>query len=246
MKFLLLFLCSLFPLTLAAQEFSCPSGEADIMKYFVLDQTLRADHYLNGDPNPLFTKVFSDEDFSAAGYWFWLKSPEAQGFDVKSFDRKYVYMRSTELVWTDNTTFKRFDHDMPIAERCVPEGQPGREIKVSDTNYKYYAACHPYKSSHLGTVVNDLDAPVLMDTGGNIGRVWTRVLHYRYNCDANFEKCQDEEQFFLSNGYGLWQWKHFRNGDLKGSTLINQLQEGQPEATLPCEESYRPFRESTR
>jgi hypothetical protein len=149
-------------------------------------------------------------------------------------------MRSTELTWTNNTTFKRFVHDLPIAARCVAEGQPGPEIKVRDTSYKFYSSCRAYKQSQLGTAVNDLDAPVLMDTNGNIGQVWTRILHYHYNCNQNFQQCTDEEQFFLANGYGEWQWKHYKNGALVNSTLINNLEDGSASATLPCADSYEP------
>ena len=78
-------------------------------------------HFMSGKPNPLYTEVFPSEDFAAAGYWFWLKSPKAHGFDVKAFDPDHIYMRSTELQWEDNRTFKRFVHDLPIAARCVSE-----------------------------------------------------------------------------------------------------------------------------
>jgi hypothetical protein len=148
-------------------------------------------------------------------------------------------MRSTELLWSDATTFKRFVHDLPIAARCVAEGKPGPEIKVRDTHYQYFAACTAYKQSQLGTAVNSLDAPALMDTGGNIGQVWTRVLHYRYNCNPDFQQCTDEEQFYLANGYGEWQWKHFRNGSLVNSTLINNVTPGITHVTLPCPDSYK-------
>jgi hypothetical protein len=226
--------------TVFAQQFSCPVGEADIMKYFVMSQENRADHFMSGTPNPIYTRVFPDEDFAATGYWFWLKSPQAHGFDVKAFDEKYIYMRSTELEWKDNATFKRFVHDLPIAARCVEEGKPGPEIKVSDTTYHYYSSCRSYKEAHLGTAVNDLDAPVLMDTGGNIGQVWTRVFHYHYDCNQAFQDCTQEEQFFLANGYGQWQWKHFKNGSLVNSTLINNIEQGSTNATLPCPDSYEP------
>lgn len=239
MKIILISLFTIIPFLLSAQEFSCPAGQADTMKYFVLSAEKRADHFMNGRPNPIYTKLFPDTDVAASGYWFWLKSPKAHGFDVKSFDEKYVYMRSTELVWTNNTTFKRFGHDLPIAARCLTEGEPGPQIKVADTKFQYFSSCRPYKSSHLGTSVNSLDAPERMETGGNIGTVWTRVLHYRYNCDNNFENCKDEEQFFLGNAYGLWQWKHFRNGALVTVSLMNDLQEGKTDATLPCADSYR-------
>jgi hypothetical protein len=149
-------------------------------------------------------------------------------------------MRSTELVWANNTTFKRFVNDLPIAARCVPEGEPGPEIRSRDTYYQYYSSCKAYKESQLGTSVNSLDAPILMDTGGNIGQVWTRVLHYRYNCDTNFGQCADEEQFYLANGYGEWQWKHYHDGALVNSTLINNEEPGSTDATLPCADSYKP------
>jgi hypothetical protein len=93
---------------------------------------------------------------------------------------------------------------------------------------------------HLGTAVNDLDAPVLMNTGGNIGQVWTRVFHYHYNCNQEFQQCADEEQFYLANGYGQWQWKHYHNGILVNQTLINNMEIGAPNATLPCSDSYLP------
>jgi hypothetical protein len=239
MKFFLISLFSLFPLILSAQEFSCPAGQADIMKYFVMDRERRANHFLDGKPNPIYTQVFLDVDFASQGHWFWLKSPKAHGFDVKSFDEKYVYMRSTELEWKDNRSFKRFEHDLPIAERCIAEGEPGQEIKVSNTRFDYFSSCRPYKSSTVGTAVNDIDAPVQMEAGGNIGRLWTRVLHYHYNCDKTFKNCKDEEQFYLGNGYGLWQWKHFKDGAEAKSALINVFRDGRPGATLSCEESYR-------
>lgn len=235
-------LLSLLSAAAGAQDsvaFSCPAGKADIMKYFVMSKSRRSQHHLTGSTNSVYTQVFPNEDFTPQGYWFWIKSPKAHGFDVKVFDRDRVYMRATELIWTDNTTFKRFTRDLPIAERCVPEGQPGAEIRVADTRFDFYSSCKVYKSSTLGTAVNSLDAPELMNAGGNIGQAWTRVLHYRYNCDKDFQKCADEEQFFLANGFGLWRWKHFRNGALLKSTLMNDLQQGQPTSDLPCPESYR-------
>ena len=230
---------SLFPTALASQEFSCPTGQADIMKYFVMGKDKRVDHFLGGHPNPIFTVVFPDTDFATNGYWFWLKSAQAHGFDVKSFDEKHVYMRATELEWKDNTTFKRFEHDLPIAARCVTEGKAGPQIKVANTHFQYFNGCRPYKSSDLGTAVNDLDAPVRMDAG-SLGELWTRVLHYHYNCDREFRNCKDKEQFYLGNGYGLWKWRHFRNGEPVKSALMSDLRRGKAQPTLPCQKSYLP------
>jgi hypothetical protein len=78
-----------------------------------------------------------------------------------------------------------------------------------------------------------------MDAGGNIGQIPTRVLHYQYDCDQNFGKCKDEEQFFLGNGYGLWQWKHYKKGKLKKTAVMNDIQNGIAAQMLPCPESYK-------
>lgn len=227
------------PATLLAQNFSCPAGQYDTMAYFAMSAQARNNEFMYGHPNSIYTEVYPNMDFAKSGYWFWLKSPSAHGFDVKTFDSQYVYMRSTERHWKNNTTFKRFVNDLPIAARCVRFGQPGPRIKVPDTTFQYYASCSPYKSKNIGTAVNDLDAPVLMNAGGNIGPVPTRVLHYQYDCDKNFRNCKDEEQFFLGNGYGPWQWKHFKNGKLKKSALINDVQKGIATQMLPCPESYK-------
>jgi hypothetical protein len=209
------------------------------MQYFVMEQQRRDSEFMNGEPNPLYTEVFPDEDFAATGYWFWLKSSTANGFDVDAFDENYVYLRSTELVWTDNTTFKRKHHDVPVAARCVAPDSAGPEIQVSDTQIDWYSACALYKSSFLGTIVNNLDAPVLMDAGGNLGQLPTRVLHYQYNCNGAFQSCGDEEQFFLGQGYGQWQWKHYHDGSLVQTTLINNIENGSAPGTLPCPDSYQ-------
>ena len=221
-----------------AQNFACPSGQADVMKYFAMNHEQRANHYLEGKPNAIYTQVFPEQDFASEGYWFWLKSPRAHGFDVKAFDQRYVYMRSTELEWQDNRTFKRFVHDLPIAARCVPEDKPGPQIKVDDTRFQYYRDCRPFKSSKIGKAVLDLDAPTEMDAGGSLGRVSTRVLHYHYDCDKDFDHCRQEEQFFLANGYGLWQWKHFKEGDLVKTALMDDLKKGKATESLGCTESY--------
>lgn len=218
---------------------ACPAGQEDVMQYFVLNKQTRHSQFMNGQPNPIYTEVFPDEDFATTGYWFWLKSAKAHGFDVKAFDQKYVYIRSTELTWTDNRTFKRFVHDLPISARCIPQNSAGPQIQVPDTTFQYFASCASYKSSQLGTSLNDLDAPVLMDAGGNVGQVSTRVLHYRYNCDSNFQNCTNEEQFFLGKGYGLWRWVHYKSVAVAKSSLMNDLDSGTPAGTLPCSNSYQ-------
>jgi hypothetical protein len=61
------------------QGFSCPSGQTDVMQYFVMGKQYRDSQFMNGQPNPIYTEVFPDQDFAASGYWFWLKSAGAHG-----------------------------------------------------------------------------------------------------------------------------------------------------------------------
>ncbi len=208
------------------------------MQYFAMRKQDRNGQFMSGQPNPIYTEVHPDLDFASSGYWFWLKSAAAHGFDVKAFDQNYVYIRSTELTWTDNTTFKRFVHDLPIATRCVDPNQPGAAIQVPDTTFQYFASCSAYKSSNVGSSRNDLDAPALIDAGGNIGQVMTRILHYRYHCDAVYQNCGDEEQFFLGKNIGLWQWVHYQSGAMVKTSVMNDLTSGAANATLPCANSY--------
>jgi hypothetical protein len=77
-----------------------------------------------------------------------------------------------------------------------------------------------------------------MDAGGTLGRVSTRVLHYHYDCDKDFHHCRQEEQFFLASGYGLWQWKHFKQDYLVKTALMNDVKKGHPTETLGCRETY--------
>jgi hypothetical protein len=209
------------------------------MKYFAMSEQKRPNQFMTGSANPIYTEVFPNQDFASAGYALWLKSPEAHGFDVKAFDDKYVYDRSTELNWSDNASFKRFVHDLPLSPRCIPSGQAAPDIRVSDTAFTFYSNCAAYQTSQLGTSVNTLDAPAMMDTGGNIGKVPTRLLHYRYNCDSNYQNCGDEEQFFLADSYGLWQWRHYSKAQLVQTSMINQINSGTATGTLPCVDSYK-------
>lgn len=42
----------------AAQNFSCPNGEIDVMKYFAMEQAKRSAHFISGKPDPIYTEVF--------------------------------------------------------------------------------------------------------------------------------------------------------------------------------------------
>jgi hypothetical protein len=98
-----------------------------VMEHFATDKQNHAIQFMNRQPNPIYTEVFQNEDFAASGYWFGLKSASAHGFDVKIFDQYYVYIRSTELTWSDNTTLQTFysrPADCLSPEPDVPRTNP--------------------------------------------------------------------------------------------------------------------------
>lgn len=106
------------------------------MQYFALNKQARASQYMKGQPNSIYTEVFPNQDFAASGYWFWLKSVGAHGFDVKAFDQTNVYIR------IDRVDVER-QHDLQeiqprLADRsplsCTWRGgcrDPNREYGVS-------------------------------------------------------------------------------------------------------------------
>jgi hypothetical protein len=96
--------------------------------------------FVNGQRNLICSEVFPDEDFAASGYWFWLKSAGTHPFAVKAFDQNYGSIRSPELVWSDNPTFKRPVKDLPIAARCVPPDGFWPKIGSARTNTRRHNA----------------------------------------------------------------------------------------------------------
>jgi hypothetical protein len=174
-----------------------------------------------------------------------MKSSVGYPWDIKAYDKKYVYDRTTELSWTDPTSFKRFTADLPLTRRCVRVGMPGPVIKVasSATNYSSYGACNQTQTQNLGYVVNTVSAPVTVATGGNLGNVLTRYFSYQYSCDSNYANCAYKEVFSLGYGVGLWDWKYYQRQSgkwvLVQDSSINQLDAGAATPYLPCTSSYQ-------
>jgi len=50
--------------------FSCPAGTADVMKYFVMQKSLREQHFMHGSVNSIYTKVFLMRISAPAGTGF--------------------------------------------------------------------------------------------------------------------------------------------------------------------------------
>ena len=64
------------------------------------------------------------------------------------------------------------------------------------------------------------------------------VASYRYNCDVNYANCNDKEEYYLMQRYGLVQWVHyiFINGSYAQlqKTIFNKLVVGVATPDFPC------------
>ncbi|HZQ25101.1 MAG TPA: hypothetical protein VFA89_20090 [Terriglobales bacterium] len=230
-----------------SQTETCPAGTEDMLNYFVMGYPNRLSNYMGpGNANPIYSAIVPEDgsQFATTGYFVWSKSASGYPWDVKSFDSKYVYDRTTELSWTDPTSFRRFTRDLPMTVRCVTIGKAGRAIKVdaSNTSYSFYTNCQAYQTSPLNYVLNELSAPSTVTTG-NLGTITARYFRYHYGCDQNYANCTDMEVFSLGYGVGLYDWKHYvaQNGKWQSvqDSIINNQQPGQTVPYLPCSNSYQ-------
>jgi hypothetical protein len=221
-----------------------------MMKYFTMNYPNRVDHFMGpGNANPVYTSIAPElnSSYASQGYFLWIKSPAGYPWDIKAFDSKYIYDRTTELSWTDPQSFKRFIKDLPMSPRCIPVGEPGPVIQLapSVTAYKFYSQCQSYQTGQLKYVINTVSKPVWAATAGNLGTVKTRYFRYRYNCSStSMSSCGDMEVFSLGYGVGLYDWKHYVQNSSGGmsqvqDSTINNFSSGQTTASLPCTSSYQ-------
>lgn len=248
MKYVLVLVFCMYVAQSQAQTFSCPRWTEDMLNYFVMGYPARVDQSMGpGNANPVYSSIVPDygnNSYAASGYFVWTKSLSGYPWDIKKYDSNFIYDRSTELGWNDPTSFKRFNLDLPMSQRCVRVGQPGATLKVpaSNTLYQSYAQCSPYLTQPLGNVINSVSAPAWADVG-NVGRTKTRLFTYKYSCDKNYANCQFMEVYSLGFGVGLYDWKYYINKGgsflLQQESIINQEQGGQTTPALPCASSYQ-------
>jgi len=244
------FLLFLVPTVYAQQTFSCPgNNKEDMLTYFVMGYPDRVDHYMGpGNANPIYTSI--NPDLGSGGYalqgtFVWIKSANGYPWDVDTFDSNFIYHRSTELKWSDPTTFKRQAQDMPIAPRCIAIKGAGPNIGIppNATAYKFYSNCQPYQSANLSYVVNSVSKASLVDTGGNLGKVKTRYLTYEYACDSSYANCGYMEVYALGKNIGLYDWKYYINQSgswvLRQESVINQFALGQTTPYFACTNTYQ-------
>lgn len=244
---LVLALFVFFAASAFAANFSCPAGQEDMLAYWIMAYPARQTSFMGpGNANPIYTIIAPDlgQLFASSGYFVWTKSRSGYPWDVKTFDKRFVYDRTTELNWNDPTSFKRFTADLPMSHRCVPIGQPGATIRIQPggTQYSSYASCESYKTQNLNYAMNTLSAPKKVRNVGNMGTVVTRYFRYHYGCNSSYTNCTDKEVFSLGYGVGLYDWRHYRsqNGqwNMVQQSQINQYDAGTAVPYLPCANSY--------
>ncbi len=249
MKFALVALFSILcpVLSQAQSSFACPLGYEDMMNYFVMAYPNRVDNHMGpGNANPIYTSIVPDNGtnkYAASGYFLWIKSAAGSPWDIKTFDGQYVYDRATELGWNDPTSFKRFDTDLPMTQRCVRIWAAGGTILIpaARTTYQSFSQCQSFQRQPLGNVVNSTSAPVTVKLN-QLGFVPTRYFTYQYSCNQSYAACKYMEVFSLGYGVGLYDWKYYVNQSgkfvLQQESAINNLEGGQTTPSLPCTNSY--------
>jgi hypothetical protein len=226
------------PSAAAESTIACPTGTYDMLDWMTLDSDLRANYHLTGTSNPLYTII-------QPGKFYWVKGGLGYPWDIQLYDSKYIYLWITELSWTVPQSYKKFTNNtnLPLAPRCATAGLPGSTIKVANTNYDLHTNCSQTCSVTLGlqTGINQVWGPYSYSFGGSLpSNLKTLVINYGYNCDANYQNCNDKEEYYVTQRYGLVQWIHYVRIPANGTyaqlqkTIFNQLSVGVVTPDFPC------------
>ncbi len=208
-----------------------------MLDWATLDPDLASGFHLEGNANPLYT-------YAENGKFYWLKSSQGYPWDIQLVDGNNIYLWVTEQTWSDPYTFKKSHENtnMALTSRCASAGQnqPGTVVRSKDTTYEIVGSCSTQSVQNLGTMANEVWGPYKMNWGGNLpNSLDTLIVTYKYNCDVGYQNCQDREEYFLTQRYGLVRWDH---GKLAGNkynvdkfTVYNVLKPGGPPAPqFPC------------
>jgi hypothetical protein len=226
------------PSAAAESTIACPAGTYDMLDWMTLDSDLRANYHLIGTSNPLYTII-------QPGKFYWVKGGLGYPWDIQLYDSKYIYLWITELSWTVSQSYKKFTNNtnLPLVPRCATAGLPGSTIKVANTNYDLHTNCSQTCSVTLGlqTGINQVWGPYSYSFGGSLpSNLKTLVINYGYNCDANYQNCNDKEEYYVTQRYGLVQWIHYVRIPANGTyaqlqkTVFNKLVVGVVTPDFPC------------
>jgi hypothetical protein len=224
------------PLANADTTITCPPGMYDMLDWMTMDSALRSTYHLEGTSNPLYTIMDNDK-------FYGVKGGLGYPWDIQLYDNTYVYLWITELSWTVPRSYKKFtdNTNLPLVPRCASAGFPGTTVTVANTNYDLHTNCSNSCSVTLGlqNAINTVWGPYYLSFGGSLPKnMKTLVISYQYNCDANYQTCNDKEEYYVNSKYGLVQWVHyiFANGEYAQMqrTVFNKLKVGVVTPYFPC------------
>ena len=84
--------------------------------------------------------------------------------------------------------------------------------------------------------INQVWGPYYLSLGGSLP---SNLNSYRYNCNANYQ-CNDKEEYYVTQRYGLVQWIHYIRIPANGTyaqlqkTIFNKLVVGVVTPDFPC------------
>jgi hypothetical protein len=222
----------------AESTITCPVGMYDMLDWMTMDSSLRSTYHMEGTSNPLYTIMQS-------GKFYWVKGALGYPWDIQLYDSNYVYLWITELSWTVPQSYKKFTNNtnLPLVPRCAIAGFPGSTIKVANTSYDLHTNCSNSCSVTLGLQngINQVWGPYYYSFGGSLpSNLKTLVISYNYNCDVNYQNCNDKEEYYVTQRYGLVQWVHYVRIPANGTyaqmqkTIFNKLMVGVVTPDFPC------------
>ena len=222
----------------AESTISCPTGMYDMLDWMTLDSDLRSTYHLEGTSNPIYTVVES-------GKFYWVKGGLGYPWDIQLYDNKYIYLWITELSFTVPQSYKKFtdNTNLPLVPRCATAGMPGSTIKVSNTNYDLHTNCSNTCSVTLGlqNSINQVLGPYSFTFGGDLpSNLKTLVISYRYDCNSSYTVCNNKEEYYVAQRYGLVQWVDYvwipatRSYAQLQKTIFNKLVVGVVTPYFPC------------
>lgn len=153
-----------------------------------------------------------DSVFPTSGTFYWVKGKAGYPWDVDLFDANGIYQSTTENVWNDPHTFKRFETPRQWTPRCIDIPESPRVLSTiqhptASTKYGIYTSCTTFTIHYLSNGLNQVVGPYMM-TIGKLPPTPTLDLRWYYGCDTNYRNCHYHEDFYLQNTAkrGLVSW----------------------------------------
>jgi hypothetical protein len=190
------FLLLLAPLASAQ---TCKANEYDMLEWMAPSQPVMNSHY--------------NVIYPATGRFYWVKGSLGYPWDVNDFDTKGIYDSTTELTWSNPSSFKVFEKPRQWVPRCVPIPASSGKLAVvtqtpDETWYDMHTSCTSFTRHNLQYSVTELWGPD-QTAVAPLPTAPTLTLAYRHGCDASYAKCSEKETFELQHGPGLVRWTHY-------------------------------------